>query len=236
VLQNGHTETVKVYLEAVLASELSSKDKKELIASIRSPDGVPGLYVALYNGHTETVKVYLDAVLASELELKDKKELITSVRSSNKAPGLYAALQNGHTETVNAYLEAVLASGLRPEDKKELIASIRSSDGVSWSWLYRALNNGHTETGAKLSEDILLTKALHLACQKGDQALYQYFLDHHFHIRKNPDLQGNSPLMLALMNHHYDIASFILDESIRVESPLIPLTKNKQGLSVWLSP
>jgi alkylhydroperoxidase/carboxymuconolactone decarboxylase family protein YurZ len=142
-LQNGHTETVKVYLQAVLASGLGSEDQKELIAS-SSSDGVPGLLMALNLGHTETVKAYLEAVLDSGLRPEDKKELIACIFSSDGVPGLCMALSLGHTETVKVYLEAVLASGLPLKDQKELFASIDHLDGTPG--LYVALYNGHTET------------------------------------------------------------------------------------------
>lgn len=137
VLENGrHTKTLSAYMEGVLASELSLKDKTSLLAAVNSK-GIPGLYIALNNGHTEIVSVYMEGVLSSELPAKDKKELLLAVTSKG-IPGFLSALNHGHTETVSVYMKGVLASKLTAEEKIGLLQTknVDLPPGKSWG-LYK---------------------------------------------------------------------------------------------------
>jgi ankyrin repeat protein len=72
-LQNGHTDTVKTFVEQVLNSELALEYKMEILA-VKNQDGTPGLLFALKNGHTDTVKTFVEAVIALDkvgIDFKD---------------------------------------------------------------------------------------------------------------------------------------------------------------------
>ncbi|MBK2027024.1 hypothetical protein IB643_02480 [Allofrancisella guangzhouensis] len=180
-LQNGHTEAVRAYVNAILNADISAALNKLTLLEAKDSKGTPGLFMALQKGHTETVKVYIQAVLESTSTNQTDKFWILLARSKHskyKFPGLYLSLQNGHTETVKVYIQAVLESNIKLEDKLYLLDA-RRKDGRSG--LYMALANRHIETVKTYMhtiltiEKLILNKNLRLLTAMGENETRSFY-------------------------------------------------------------
>ncbi len=154
--QNGHTETVKVYTESVLACKgLGDQGKADLL-SAKTDRGTPGLHIAFQFGHTGVVKAFTDRVLAwKDFDENTKLSLLTT-EMSDGVPGLHTALQNGHAETVAAFTESILSCKDLSDSAKFRLLAAQCSDG--FAGLYAAMQNDHTETVKAFTERILACK------------------------------------------------------------------------------
>ncbi|KEI35185.1 hypothetical protein FRA_40c09270 [Francisella sp. W12-1067] len=142
-LQEGHTETVKAYIEGIRNIPMINKD---ILLAAKSNDGTPGLYMALQDGYAEVVKVYIEGI--KNISLIDKDILLAAKRSDG-IPGLFMALQEGHTETVKAYIEGI--KNIRGINKDILLAA-KNNDGIPG--LFMALQEGHIETAKAYTKGI----------------------------------------------------------------------------------
>jgi ankyrin repeat protein len=145
-LQEGHTDTVKAFLEALPGLkefELTADQIKDILEA-KNQNGTPGLYMALQEGRADTVKAFLEALPGlKEFELTaDQIKDIVEARWKG-TPGLHMALQNGHADTVKAFLEAL--PGLKEfeltADQIKDILEAKRDDGVPG--LAMVLFNGH---------------------------------------------------------------------------------------------
>ena len=151
-LQHGHSKTVAIFLQEVLASDLTDQIKEQLLTA-EPANGTPGFFIALQLGRSKVVAIFLKEVLASCLPNQIKERLITAKRP-NDTPGFFIALYKGHTEAVKIFLEEVLASGL-PDNIKELLlaAEVNSTWGI-----YEAFVNRHHETVKIFKEKVLASQ------------------------------------------------------------------------------
>jgi ShET2 enterotoxin, N-terminal region len=140
-LQDGHTDTVRVFMECVGALQLPDDKKLELLVAKR-PDGVPGLSMALQKGHADTVSTFVESIVALKLSDHDKIELLAAKRADGK-PGLFMAFQEGQTEAVTEFVERVLASELPDDQKLNLLVAKEPTGNTG---LQRARANAHSET------------------------------------------------------------------------------------------
>jgi len=74
-LQVGHTDAVKVYIEAILNATLASDQKIELLTA-KTVDGIPGVWISLQKGDTDIIAIYIEAILNSTLAPSQKLELL----------------------------------------------------------------------------------------------------------------------------------------------------------------
>jgi ShET2 enterotoxin, N-terminal region len=140
-LQDGHTDTVRVFMECVGALQLPDDKKLELLAAKR-PGGVPGLSIALQKGRSDTVSTFVEGVGALKLSDHDKIELLAAKRADG-TPGLFMAFQQGQTEAVTKFVERVLASELPDDQKLNLLVAKEPAGNTG---LQRARANAHSET------------------------------------------------------------------------------------------
>ncbi|NJM32539.1 MAG: ShET2/EspL2 family type III secretion system effector toxin [Limnobacter sp.] len=76
-VQEGHTETVVRFAQAILDSNRSEKTKAELL-SARNANGTSGLTTALEDGHTETVERFTQTILNSNLSKETQDHLLAA--------------------------------------------------------------------------------------------------------------------------------------------------------------
>jgi len=140
-LHNGHADTVKIFCDIVLGSDLDAEQKMQLLTAKRQ-DGTPGLFMALQKGHADVVKNFCNLVLGSDLDAEQKMQLLAAKRQDG-TPGLFMALQAGHADVVKNFCNLVLGSDLDAKQKMQLLAA-KCQDGTSG--LFVALQNGHADT------------------------------------------------------------------------------------------
>ena len=130
-LQNGHSETVAIFLQEVLASDLPSEIKEWLLTAKRE-DGTSGPFMAFQEGYSEAVRIFLKEVLESHDLSDEQKAELLAAKDKNDRFGFFVSLKNGHSKTVEIFLKAVLEShDLSDEQKAELlIKAVRTRDNI----------------------------------------------------------------------------------------------------------
>jgi hypothetical protein len=191
-LQDGHTDTVRVFMECVGALQLPDDKKLELLVAKR-PDGVPGLSMALQKGHADTVSTFVESIVALKLSDHDKIELLAAKRADGM-PGLLIALQLGRSNTVSAFVESIVALKLSDHDKIELLAAKRA-DGKPG--LFMAFQEGQTEAVTEFVERVLASEL------PDDQKL-------NLLVAKEPT--GNTGLQRARANAHSETVNAFVNK------------------------
>lgn len=137
-LVSGNAQAIGVYIERVLACDLSNHDKCKLLFA-GSGDSSPGLSVPLQLGFTETVRIYLNLVLNSDLDTNQKYQL--AAITHHRISGLSMAIQYNHGETITAYVNEVVNANIDHDLKcRILIGEFHGEPG-----LLLAFANGCTD-------------------------------------------------------------------------------------------
>ena len=141
-LSCGVVDDFRSLLEAGKNQSLNKEKHFHLLAA-KSPEGVPGLYMAFQRGYANTVASFLDHVLTSDEFNNAEKIQLLEAKSASGTPGLHLSFFSGHTTTVCAFTERVLASPQLTNDEK---VSLLSAKAGGFSGLYLAACSSKTET------------------------------------------------------------------------------------------
>ncbi len=168
-LQHGQLESVIVFLEVLLASNLESAVKVFLLRA-QYDNHASGLYMAMQEGQAATVEAYVQKVLKSTLSNQEKKDLVAA--KSSKFFGLTSAFINSYS-VLQAYVSEIINSSLPCEAVNDLLAA-KSSYGNGVPVLSMGLQFGSTAAVTFFVKAVLAssldqsTKANLLAARRGD--------------------------------------------------------------------
>ncbi len=132
----GFAEAIKVYLDAIFALGLTTKQLLPVLKAVGNnfaeggDDIMPGFYKAMLYGQLNAARVYMKMVLSCPLSDADKVNLIRAQCGSET--GLLAAMESGHAELVRVYLNAIRLSTLSPACKFDAydIGSVGCEDSL----------------------------------------------------------------------------------------------------------
>jgi hypothetical protein len=133
-LQNGHTATVKEFMEIVNGLDIPDEEKiRVLHAEVENTTSGPLAAVNL--NQFKTVAAYFEGL--NQLKLKDegKREeailrLVSDNRPSSNLWTIEYALKDNHAATIEAYMQGVKQLNISDEKKKALILGV-TPDGTS---------------------------------------------------------------------------------------------------------
>ena len=118
-LQDGHSQAVEAFMNRVLSSRLSKREKEKLLAA-KDCYGTPAFFMALENEHVKAVVAFMTHVLSSDLSDQQKIILLMG-KKTNGIPRVLARLYNRHQGLLNTYLDKLLASSIAYSLEKELV-------------------------------------------------------------------------------------------------------------------
>lgn len=148
-LQQGHANTVKIFVEIIIQSGLDIEQQADLLAAWDS-DGVPGIFMALQEGNAHVVREFVEGVIRSQLSDEQKVALLAA-EDPDGVPGLLMAFSQDRVDTVRAFVESISQSMLSNEQKLTLLAA-KDPDGVPS--LNVALQEGCVETVRAFVESV----------------------------------------------------------------------------------
>ncbi|MCK5894552.1 MAG: ShET2/EspL2 family type III secretion system effector toxin [Endozoicomonadaceae bacterium] len=138
-MRNGHHESVKTYIEAVLSSGQNLDEKIKRLTG-KYENGISALGIAMKNKHHKAIKVYVESISSSNLPLDKKESLILG--ETKDGPALFMIFRDGDYEAVKIYIETILETNL-PTNTKEKLLTGKRENGVPA--LFMGLINGHNK-------------------------------------------------------------------------------------------
>ena len=207
--KNGNIE-----IASVLLKSLNSSDKSSLISS---PDnnGVTAFHFSCSKGHLE----FCQWLIHDYENCKSESDpLLHTIQDNDGFTPLVLAVANQHLEIVS-WLVSIDPKCIKTQNKlKRSVLHCAAENGniEIASVLLKSLNSSDRSSLISSPENLGWT-AFHFSCSKGHLEFCQWLIHNYENCKSESDPplhtiqdnDGNTPLMLAVSNHHLEIVSWL---------------------------